>query len=43
MLIDTHQRLNDEGGEAQVCLRGLAGSVQQDAIVCAQTPVVVLT
>ena len=43
VLIDTHQGLNDEGSEAQVSLRRLTRGVQQDAVVSAQRPVVVLT
>ena len=43
VLIDTHQRLYDERGEAQVLLSGLTRSVQQDTVVRRERPVVVLT
>ena len=43
MAVDTHQRLDDEGGEAQVLLWGLARRMQQHAVVGGETPVVVLT
>ncbi len=42
MAIDTHQCLDDKGGEAQVLLSCLAGGMQQHAVVSAQRPVVVL-
>ena len=41
VLIDTHQRLDDEGGEAQVLFCRLAGSVEQHACIGRETPVVV--
>jgi len=40
--IDTHEGLYDEHHEAQVVLRRLAGTVQQDARVGGEAPVVVL-
>ena len=43
VLVDTHQGLDDEGGEAQVLLWRLARRMQQDAVVGAQRPVIVLT
>ena len=43
MTINTHQGLDDEGDETEVVLRSLAGSVEQNASVGRETPVVVLT
>ena len=43
MLVNTHQRLDDEHHEAKVVLRSLAWTVEQDARVGRKTPVVVLT
>ena len=40
---NSHQRLDDEGHEAQVFLRGLAWSVEQYAIIGRERPVVMLT
>ena len=43
VLIDAHQGLHDERCKAQVLLGSLARSMQQDAVIGAQAPVVVLT
>ena len=43
VLVNTHQCLHDEGSKAQVGLWGLARSMQQDAVISTQTPVVMLT
>ena len=42
MAIDRHQRLDDEGDEAQVLLWRLAWGVQQHSRIGAQAPIVVL-
>ena len=42
VLVDGHQRLDDERNEAQVLLGRLAWSMEQHAIVGAEAPVVVL-
>ena len=43
VLVNTHQRLDDEYHEAKVVLRSLAWTVEQDARVGRKAPVVVLT
>ena len=43
MLIHRHQRLHDEGHEAQVLLRCLAGRMQQYPVIGTEAPVVMLT
>ena len=43
VLVYTHQRLDDEHHEAQVVLRCLAWTVEQNARISRKTPVVVLT
>ncbi len=43
VLIYTHQSLCDEDYEAEVILRCLARTMEQNAGICSETPVVVLT
>ena len=43
MAINGHQRLDDEGYEAQILLRRLARSMQQHTVIGTQAPVVVFS
>ena len=42
MTVDGHERLDDEGDEAEVLFGGLARSMQQHAVAGGERPVAVL-